>query len=71
MSGFYRSYLRNPVRMRLEVGGDPPGVTAIAQNSDPFTFFGNQPLRVCENVALDDGTLSVAMLRRAAQRDCR
>ncbi len=70
VSGFYRSYLRDPIQMRLDVGGDSvQGVTAIAQNSDPFTFFGNQPLRVCENVALDDGTLSVAMLRRAAQRD--
>ncbi len=70
VSGFYGSYLRDPVRMRLDVGGDSvQGVTAIAQNSDPFTYFGDQPLRVCDNVALDDGTLSVAMLRRAAQRD--
>ena len=70
MSGFYRYYLRNPVRMRLELDGvTAEGVTAIAQNSDPFTYFGNQPLRVCENAALDNGTLSVAMLRRAAQRD--
>jgi diacylglycerol kinase family enzyme len=70
VSGFYRSYLRDPVRMQLDVGNDSvQGVTAIAQNSDPFTYFGNQPLRVCENVTLDDGTLSVAMLRRAAQRD--
>jgi diacylglycerol kinase family enzyme len=44
-------------------------VTAIAQNSDPFTYFGSQPVRVCANAALDNGTLSVAMLRRAAQRD--
>ena len=44
VSGFYRSYLRNPVQMRVEVGdGDSvQGVTAIAQNSDPFTFFGNR-----------------------------
>ena len=70
VSGFYRSYLRDPVRMRLDVDGDAvEGVTAIAQNSDPFTYFGGQPLRVCENAALDNGTLSVAMLRRAAQRD--
>jgi diacylglycerol kinase family enzyme len=70
VSGFYRSYLRNPVRMRLEAGStSAEGVTAIAQNSDPFTYFGNQPLRICENAALDNGTLSVAMLRRATQRD--
>ena len=56
--------------MRVQVDGhSAEGVTAIAQNSDPFTYFGSQPLRVCENAALDNGTLSVAVLRRAAQRD--
>jgi len=70
VSGFYRSYLRNPVRMRLEADRtSAEGVTAIAQNSDPFTYFGNQPLRICENAALDNGTLSLAVLRRATQRD--
>jgi diacylglycerol kinase family enzyme len=70
VSSFYGSYLRNPIRMRVRVDGHyDEGVTAIAQNSDPFTYFGSQPLRVCENAALDNGTLSVAVLRRAAQRD--
>lgn len=70
VSGFYGKYLRNPVRMRMRVDGTTAeGVTAIAQNSDPFSYFGNQPLHICENAALDNGTLSVAMLRRAAQRD--
>jgi diacylglycerol kinase family enzyme len=71
VSGFYGSYLRNPVRMRMQVDGGETadGVTAIAQNSDPFSYFGNQPLHICENATLDNGTLSVAMLRRAAQRD--
>src|SRR3954453_20168367 len=69
-SGFYGSYLRNPVRMRMEANSvSLDGVAAIAQNSDPFTYFGNVPLRICENAALANGTLSVAMLRRAAQRD--
>ena len=70
VSSFYTRYLRDPVRMRLEVPeGTFDGVTAIAQNSDPFTYFGRVPVRVCEGVEIDDGTLSVAMLRRAAQRD--
>jgi diacylglycerol kinase family enzyme len=70
VSGFYRHYLRDPIRMRLEANGNSAeGVTAIVQNSDPFTYFGSQPLRVCEGAALDNGTLSVAMLGRAAQRD--
>ena len=70
VSGFYGQYLRNPVTMRLDADGrSADGVTAIAQNSDPFTYFGSRPIRVCENAALDNGTLSVAMLRRAKQRD--
>jgi diacylglycerol kinase family enzyme len=70
VSSFYRDYLRNPVRMRLEVGDrEVDGVTVLAQNSDPFTYFGGRPVRVCEGVAIDDGTLSVAILRRASQRD--
>src|SRR3954466_4034659 len=70
VSSFYREYLRNPVIMRLEVGDHSvEGVTVLAQNSDPFTYFGNRPVRVCEGVEIDDGTLSVGVLRRAAQRD--
>ncbi len=49
--------------------GPAEGVTALAQNSDPFTYFGRQPMRVCEGAALDNGTLSLGVLRRAAQRD--
>jgi len=70
VGSFYRDYLRNPVRMRLEAGGErTEGVTVLAQNSDPFTYFGRRPVRVCEGIEIDDGTLSVAVLRRAAQRD--
>jgi len=70
MSGFYREYLRNPPRLELEIEGRRiEGVTAIAQNSDPFTYFGRTPVRICEDVGFDDGTLGVAVLRRAAQRD--
>jgi diacylglycerol kinase family enzyme len=70
VNSFYRDYLRNPIRMRFEAGGEQAeGVTVLAQNSDPFTYFGNRPVRVCEGVEIDDGTLSVGVLRRAAQRD--
>ena len=45
VSAFYRSYLRNPVRLRVETDAGPPseGVTALAQNSDPFTYFASRP----------------------------
>ena len=32
-------------------------------------IFASRPIRVCENVAIDDGTLSLGVLRRATQRD--
>lgn len=70
VSGFYRGYLRNPVRMRVRANGsEQEGITAIVQNSDPFSWFRNRPLHVCRGVALDDGTLAIATLRRGAQRD--
>jgi diacylglycerol kinase family enzyme len=70
ISAFYRQYLRDPVRFELEIDGETlEGVTAIAQNSDPFTYFANIPIRICEDIGLDDGTISMALLQRAKQRD--
>ncbi len=71
VSSFYRDYLRNPVRMRVETdaGDTAEGITALAQNSDPFTYFASRPVRVCEGVSIDDGTLSIGVLERATQRD--
>ncbi|HYQ79609.1 MAG TPA: diacylglycerol kinase family protein [Solirubrobacterales bacterium] len=71
VSGFYRRYLVNPIRVRATIDGRDPveGVTAIVQNSDPFTYFASRPIRVCEGIAIDDGTLSLAVLKRATQRD--
>jgi diacylglycerol kinase family enzyme len=70
ISGFYRHYLRDPVKLEVEVDGERhEGVTAIAQNSDPFTYFANVPIRICDDIAFDDGALSMALLHRAKQRD--
>jgi len=69
-SSFYTEYLRNPVRMRLRADGEElEGITVLAQNSDPFTYFSGRPVRVSRDVAIDDGTLAVAVLGRARQRD--
>ncbi len=68
--GFYSRYLHDPVEMHVETAeGSSYGVTAICQNSDPFTYFKGSEIRVCEDVALDSRTLSLAVLRRAKQRD--
>ena len=71
IASFYRSYLRNPVRVRVETDGGEAaeGIAALAQNSDPFTYFARRPVRVCEGIEIDDGTLSLGVLKRAAQRD--
>jgi diacylglycerol kinase family enzyme len=70
ISSFYRRYLSNPVQLRVEADGrEAEGVTAIAQNSDPYTYFASRPIRVCEGISIDDGTLSMGVLKRAAQRD--
>jgi diacylglycerol kinase family enzyme len=70
ISAFYRNYLVSPIRLRVEIGDETAeGVTALAQNSDPFTYFASRPVRVCEGVEIDDGTLSLGVLRRAVQRD--
>jgi diacylglycerol kinase family enzyme len=68
--GFYSRYLRNPVQMHVETDhGTSDGVTAICQNSDPYTYFKNTEVRICEDIAFDSGSLSLAVLRRAKQRD--
>jgi diacylglycerol kinase family enzyme len=71
ISAFYRRYLHNAVRVSVRAGeGDPvEGVTAIVQNSDPFTYFASRPIRVCEGIEIDDGKLAVGVLKRATQRD--
>lgn len=66
VSTFNRSYLIDPPRVRVRVGGRTlEGVTVVVQNSDPFTYFGRRPIRICERAALDSGSLGLAVLRRA------
>lgn len=63
---FNRRYLVRAPRVRLTAGGKTiDAVTVIAQNSDPFTYFGRRPIRVCEDADLDNGMLSLAALTRA------
>ena len=71
VSGFNRHYLMGtPARLTLDSEqGKVEGITVVGQNADPFTYFGTRPVRVCEGAALDNGTLAVAMLKRAALRD--
>ena len=63
---FTRRYLVRPPRMEVTAGGETwQGVTAIIQNTQPFTFFNRRPIHIAEGADLDTGTLSGAVLRRA------
>jgi diacylglycerol kinase family enzyme len=67
---FLRRYIVRPPRIRVESpGSSVRGVTVIVQNGDPYTYFGERPIRVCEGIGLDDGTLSAAVLERASPVD--
>jgi diacylglycerol kinase family enzyme len=67
---FNRKYLVSPPRMVVEAEGQSSGaVTVIVQNSDPFTYFGKRPIRVCTGMDLDNGRLGLAALRRATLID--
>ncbi len=66
VSIFNRRYLVNPPRVRVTAGGrELEGVTVVVQNSDPFTYFRERPIRVVEPAGLETGSLSVAVLKRA------
>ncbi|MDX6643448.1 MAG: hypothetical protein QOD76_1410 [Solirubrobacteraceae bacterium] len=63
---FIRRYLVRPPRMVVRVGDEEvSGVTAVVQNSSPFTYFSRRPIEIADGPALDSGTLSAAVLRRA------
>jgi diacylglycerol kinase family enzyme len=64
---FNRRYVVNPPRMEavLPDGTRLTGVTALIQNSDPYTYFKGREIYVAEDVSLESGTLSGAMLRRS------
>src|SRR6201996_4984820 len=62
VTGFYRDYLRDPGEIGVEAGGQTlRGVPAIFQNSDPFTYFGPRPVRVCKDAELSNGRLSMGV----------
>ena len=56
--------------VRVSVGSEEAdGVTVVAQNSDPLTYLGPRPIRVCDAAGLETGTISLALLRRSTRRD--
>jgi diacylglycerol kinase family enzyme len=70
MQTLAREYTAHPPRIDVEVGGETVrGVSVFVQVGEPYTYFSRHPLRVAEEVALDDGTIGGAVLRRARPYD--
>jgi diacylglycerol kinase family enzyme len=63
---FLRRYVVGPPRLEVEIPGRPPipGVTALVQNADPYTYFRSRPVRAADGGALDDGVMGGVVLRR-------
>ena len=67
---FSRRYLLNPPRLEAALGDERvAGVTAVVQNGDPYTYFGNRPVHIGDGATLDSGTLSGVVLQRASPID--
>src|SRR5436190_11801271 len=67
LAAFNRRYLLQPPRVRVQAGERVvEGATVLVQNSDPFTYFRDRPIRVCAAAGLETGTLSMAALNRAS-----
>jgi diacylglycerol kinase family enzyme len=67
---FARRYLVRPPRLSTHLGADRlEGVTALVQNGSPFTYFLNRPIEIVEDVSLQSGSLSGAVLHRARPVD--
>ena len=70
LATFAREYLVHPPRIDVEVAGETVrGVSVFVQDGDPYTYFSGRPLRIAEDIALDDGTIAGAVLQRAAPPD--
>jgi diacylglycerol kinase family enzyme len=66
LRSYFQDYRGRPPLFEVEVEGERvAGLSTIVQNSDPYTYFRKTPLRVCEDIAMDDGTISLTVMRRA------
>ena len=67
---FTRRYLLHPPRLEARLGDETiAGVTAIIQNSTPYTYFGDRPVQMAEGATLTSGDLAGVVLDRARPTD--
>lgn len=70
VAAFNRDYLVRPPRLVVEADGETiEGVTAMVQNTTPYTYFGRRPIELAEDVDLESGTLAGVVLKRATVLD--
>jgi len=71
VGAFNREYVAHPRRLAVELpdGSALEGVTAIVQNTTPYTYFAKRPIELAEGVALDDETIAGVVLHRASPLD--
>jgi diacylglycerol kinase family enzyme len=68
VGAFNSEYVLHPRRLVVELpdGETIEGVTAIVQNTTPYTYFARRPVELAEDVELSDGRLAGVVLRRAS-----
>jgi len=70
MRAFAGTALGRRPMLRVDCDGrEAEGFAFVAQNSDPYTYFGARPIRAAEGAGLDTGTLSAVVLRAASPVD--
>lgn len=71
IGAFNGEYVLNPRRLAVDLpdGRTVEGVTAIVQNTTPYTYFANRPIELADDVALDSGTIAGVVLHRAGPLD--
>jgi diacylglycerol kinase family enzyme len=69
-SVFLRKYVVRPPRLEVEAGGEQfAGVTALVQNTNPYTYFQRTRIDMGEGAELDSGDLAGVVLERASAAD--
>jgi diacylglycerol kinase family enzyme len=62
----HRRYLLHPPRLRATIAGQTvAGVSAVVQNAEHYTYFGDRPVDMADGAALGSGDLSAIVLTRA------
>lgn len=71
VGAFNSEYVVRPRRLAVELPGGETheGVTAIVQNTTPYTYFARRPIELAEDVSLDSGTLAGVVLGRSTPLD--